>query len=387
MRAPAGSGQFPQPAKERAASAASTVNGAASEHLIAAERLRRAGKMPEAIQELRAASGADPTASEPWRRLAAIFREAGYLDRESEALVAVVRNDRFDVESVLRLAEIYTSLGWFVQASDAVSVAERAAPGDRRTITHRATLAYLEGRFDDLDRVARGGMRAAPDDPSFLLILSESQRVRGQREEAERSLRRALPLTTEPPQKAREYAALAHLLLDQRWTPPRFVEAEEAARQAVALRPDDAESHYWLGRALERQGKADEATAAYEVTAKQDPGFESVTLQLGRLYQRSPDPKRRAEGERLMASVYPAMEENGRAFSRARDGVRRRFGDPDAHRAVAAWYMRTEEYPKAIMELRQAVQLGGDDAQTRHALVTALRAVGRETEAEEYEKP
>ncbi len=144
------------------------------------------------------------------------------------------------------------------------------------------------------------------------------------------------------------------------------------------------EAHYWLARALDLQGKTEEAAPHYAEAAKQDIRFESVAMDLGRIYQRSTDPRHRAEGARLL-KLYSEIEANGRDFSLANETLRNHPSSPDAHVKMAQWYARLGQYAPAIVEIRMALQLRPNHPDLRHMLARALRSSGRITEATEYE--
>ena len=61
----------------------------------------------------------------------------------------------------------------------------------------------------------------------------------------------------------------------------RWPEAREALQRAVALRGDDAEAHYRLGRALTKLGRPREAREEYARAVQLQPAHEAAQLNLG----------------------------------------------------------------------------------------------------------
>jgi Flp pilus assembly protein TadD len=64
-------------------------------------------------------------------------------------------------------------------------------------------------------------------------------------------------------------------------TQGQLVEAENAWRKAVSLKPDFAKAHYNLGFALQNQGRLDEAIACYRRVLELDPKYASAHNNLG----------------------------------------------------------------------------------------------------------
>ncbi len=318
---------------------------------------------------------------EAYRALAALYRKANYLDRELETLETLRRLAPGDAETALRLGDIYLDLGWLEDARQALDQAARAAPEEPRVLIGQATLAYLRHQYPAMEQTAQEGLRRWPQNTALLVILAEADRLQGRYPAAEELLRRAIRLSADPSVQARDYTRLAHLLLEPSWKPLRYAEAEQMARMALRQSPDDLEAHYWLGRALELQGKMAEAESHYALAARQDIQFESVALQLGRIYRRASEPARRAEGERLI-SLYTTAEANARHFAEARAAVSAHPNDASAHRSVALWYLKSDRAPQAVVELRRTLQLRPTDGQARRLLVSALKSMGRQSEAQ-----
>ena len=235
-----------------------------------------------------------------------------------------------------------------------------------------------------MESSARRGLQFAPDNSALWIALSDACRLQGRLPEAEQALHTALAHTTDPKMIARHYARLAHLLLEADWKPGRTAEAEQAALAALQRSPEDLEARYWLARAQDLQGRVSEAEENYLRAAKQDIQFESLPYNLGTLYQRSSDPNRRREGERLL-KLYSVVTNNTSEFSQANLILRQQLTDPAAHRDMAVWHLKVGHVPSAIMELHRVLELKPNDSEARHRLGKILRAEGRMSEAKKYE--
>lgn len=361
-------------------SAAPHVRPAAAKYLHDAEVAEAHGRLPAALAALETAARLSDSWAEPHRRLAALFRKARYLDRETDELETTLRLDPRDADAAFRLAEIYGMLQWAGKARERTLQATAMAPQDRRAYVILATDAYIRFQYAPMEAAAREGLQHYPGDPVLLAMQSESQRLQGRLLDAETTLRQAELAAASRQQREACEVGLARLLLDAKWKPPRYHDAEQAARSALRMAPDDPEAHYWLGVVLEDEGRPREAIPHYQVAAKANPDFESVALRLGRLDDRFGTPAEKAAAARLLA-LYNARMQNDTAFNDARDDVRDHGDAEPPHRMMAAQYLQHDQLPEAVMEAREALRMSPGDAAARQTLISALRRSGRDTEA------
>ncbi len=357
-------------------------SGSVTPLLRKAQAYEKSGNLPAAAAALREAERAAPSNATVHKRLATIYARSGYLDRQIEELAAAARLNPSDSDSALRIAEIYLRLAWFDRARPLIFQAIRVNPDDPRIFSDLATQAYMRFQYPAMEQAAREGLKRHPDNTQLLVLLAEADRLQGRMNEAEGLLGRVIRLAPDARRREAAYVGMAHLLLDTRWHPPRFKDAEQAARAALKIRPEDTDAHYWLGRALELTGKWQQAIPQYEVTYRKDPRFERVSEYLGSLYLRSHDPARRARGSRLRRQ-YGAIFDQEQRFAAARDAVMRNPADSNAHRDMGRAYLNTGQLPDAVVELREALRLNPRDQQARDLLVSALKSMGRLTEAKQ----
>lgn len=150
--------------------------------------------------------------------------------------------------------------------------------------------ADLGGALDDLQH-------AIERDPANALIAAEIGRVYVQRNDfadAEKWLTQARDLR---PQDAATWKSLAELYVDRSYgTPDQGV---ATAQQIVALAPQDAEAHVWLGRAYLRSGDRGGAERELNEAVRLDPQSALAHFYLGRLFGRETEAGRR-EYERAL---------------------------------------------------------------------------------------
>jgi len=187
--------------------------------------------------------------------------------------------------------------------------------------------------------VCERALIAAPDDPLLYAQLSFLKRAIGDAAGAVECARRQTELL---PSDLNGWAALgAALELQRRW-----LEAEAAYRQAVALDPGDARA--WLNHAnlLAAQGRADEALSEYRRAVRAEPGFCLGWIALGQLREQA---GQREEAQRDYRSALACGVDVAQAATIATFCARRGWLE-----AAATNYAAALELVPADARLRQA---------------------------------
>jgi len=91
----------------------------------------------------------------------------------------------------------------------------------------------------------------------------------------------------------------------------RLEKAIEALRNAVRLRPEFAEGHYELGRALEHAGQTTQAIAEYKASSEQDPDLAESQYRLAVLYRKQGDTARASVAMAAFKKAQAAQETDG----------------------------------------------------------------------------
>jgi tetratricopeptide (TPR) repeat protein len=185
-----------------------------------------------------------------------------------------------DIDAMAERADHLCELGRWADAERVLGLVLAADPyhlGALARLTE--VLEYLE-RPDEAADVARQLIAAHPDDPTGYLALAEALTYQDDYAEAEPCVRAALELEVDAPVAWQQLAdVLSHL-------PGHEDEAVTAARQAVALAPDDADSHATLGDTLltvHADGAAAEAAYLTALTLAPEDGGHRLRLGLARL--------------------------------------------------------------------------------------------------------
>lgn len=120
----------------------------------------------------------------------------------------------------------------------------------------------------------------------------------------------ALRADASPLEKSRAQALDA---LDER----RFVDAQQAAKEALLLAPDDPEMQVARARAMVQLGQAADAVRAFGEVIKKNPKFAPAWHYLGMAHMMNNDPARAAQTWRDLMAMDPAYAQANRLDTRA----------------------------------------------------------------------
>jgi Flp pilus assembly protein TadD/TolB-like protein len=145
----------------------------------------------------------------------------------------------------------------------------------------------------------------------------------------------------------------------------KYKEQEKAVREAIRLKPDDAEAHKNLGKALHMQRKYNEGTKEYREAIRLKPNFAEAHYNLGK-----------------------ALADQGKydeAIKEYRQAIRFKPDFTEAYAFLGALLVNKGETEEAIKEYREAIRLKPDIAVFHTVLGEALRKKGETVEAiQEY---
>ena len=137
------------------------------------------------------------------------------------------------------------------------------------------------------EKAATALKKAVELDPAF----TDAYIVLGDVLESDNNLEDALPVFQTAIQKQPDlyigYFYYGKILL--KMNDGRMEQSIEALRKCTQLRPEFAEGHYELGRALEYAGHIEEAIAEYKASAERDPALAESQYRLALLYRKQGD--------------------------------------------------------------------------------------------------
>lgn len=326
----------------------------------------------ESARYLRQSLALDP-AGDAWRDLFDLYAERGYLDRQIELCEQRLKAVPDDIEAIVRLVPLLLSISDRAGAAQWLEKAARLAPDRPEVAESRANLEYASVRFAKAVEAYAPLVTGEKTSADQWNRYSELLRASGRYADAADAVRKAI---AKEPGEGSHHRQLAHILAT---TEPKadFAAAEAAARKAADLGDKSLDSRYWLAVAIDGQNRLEDAVAAFEEIAREDVSYEQAAFKLGRLYVRS----RKVEKGRQLLKLHDTMEANERELRLARRNLRLRPDQLANHYKMATLAMRADDLPVAIAVLRRARQRFPDNRALKDALVKALEAAGRKTEA------
>jgi len=326
----------------------------------------------ESARYLRQSLALDPD-SDAWRDLFDLYGERGYLDRQIELCEQRLKAAPEDTGAMVLLAPLLLSVSDRDGAAQWLDKAARLAPDRPEVAESRANLEYASVRFAQAVEAYAPLVNSDQASADQWNRYSELLRTSGRYPEAADAARKAI--ATEPGEGG-HHRQLAHILAT---TEPKadYAGAETAARKAADLGDKSLDSRYWLAVAIEGQNRVDDAITAFEEIAREDVSYEQTAFKLGRLYIKAG----KVEKGRQLLKLHDTMETNERELRLARRNLRLRPDQLANHYKMATLAMRAEDLPVAIAVLRRARQRFPDNRAVKDALIKALEAAGRRTEA------
>lgn len=144
---------------------------------------------------------------------------------------------------------------------------------DRDTLIQRIDQAFEREDVPRALKTAAKGVRAFPDDPDLRIRLGDALLDNGAVREAAAAYRETVALA---PEWAEALVALADVQVELN----ELVAAEDTARKALALAPDEPAAHHVLAVIFELTNRSKPAARAYAHAARLDPDgyFEPVRV-------------------------------------------------------------------------------------------------------------
>jgi Flp pilus assembly protein TadD len=233
-------------------------------HANLAAQLRNAGRMDEAVEQLRIAA---PELPEARHTLGSMLLDQGEVRgavTELDTFVKANPNDREILSAREELAAARLREGDRDGAVAELRAIVAIAPEHFRAHLNLGNLLLAANDPEGAAAQYRECLRLQPDNADAAAQLGVAFTATGRPAEALAMFRRASAL--QPANEAWHHATI-NLLLDQH----QFAEAEAAARAGVASHPGDAEAHNLLGVALGFQQQLDAAIREFQIAARIDP--------------------------------------------------------------------------------------------------------------------
>jgi Flp pilus assembly protein TadD len=201
--------------------------------LLTKEFVQRELTADVAGAELRVRSDPDQASSHAF--LAAKYLRAGRVPEAIDQLTEAVRLEPTDAEAHNNLGNALQMVGKTTEAESHLREALRLKPGDARVHFNLGNVMFAEGRLDEATRQYLQAIKIDPDDADAHYNLAGILGSQHQFDEAIQHLRRTLDID---PRRADAHHNLALALASQ----GKFDEALGDVRDALKIRPDSAQA-------------------------------------------------------------------------------------------------------------------------------------------------
>ncbi|HET6382493.1 MAG TPA: tetratricopeptide repeat protein [Armatimonadota bacterium] len=340
-----------------------------------------AGEYAEALLHVDQAAHRYPKNDRPLIALAELMSVTGYKDRAMEALQRAAKVNPKDSLPHIYLSALQTDLGWSQAAVREAQTASKVAPGDPAAAIALAQALYNAALWSQAVAATRRAVQLSPKDYHLWLLLGQVYSEVGmkQYEEASQALQRALQLNRSDPIVL---GALGNLERD--WDRPDHLKrAESDYQREMQLDPDSMNAAQGLAACYAEKGQVKRAIRLLEeklhsVPARSIPlGFK---FQLGQLYMRDGQISR---GRRLLVEYQKRFTPTADVRADQIAGIRIAI----APQETASYYrmgmvlLHHGMADSAIVDLREALRREPANKEYRSALVKALLAQGRTSDA------
>jgi tetratricopeptide (TPR) repeat protein len=336
----------------RLADASATVTAPSMRAQLGAALLQ-AGLSGEAIEELKAASTADPANVDAILMLARAHLARKDIPAAGRALESAVARGVNSAQIYAALAEVYELSGHVENAIPAMRLAiERDPKNEGYRFRYAMILTDTKAPAAAIIRLQEA-IAEFPDSPKLWFALGVAHSANDRTDEAGKAFERSIELDPKFA-PALVYLGLTHadqgqftdalafyekaLAIDERLAPAHFLAADTILKQtsadtssaeahlkrAVALDPSFMPALLALGRLHLRLGQLTEATSELERVVAAAPGLAEAHYQLGRAYQRL---KRKPEADAEFATSKRLSESEKEQAQNERRDISRRLAN------------------------------------------------------------
>ena len=306
--------------------------------------------------------------------VAQLYQKIGYIDR-AVSLARQARQLAPDSPTAcLQLGVLDMQIGWQVEGQALLNRAARALPNSAEPHLALALADNQSGAYQAAERELTTADRLRPGDWHIAALLAENRSAQGRDAEALHSLQDALKAA---PQEPTLYAQQARILLDQarRQSPGRTLDMAPilaAAKQCLALDPNNAAAHDTLGLAYRDAGQASDARREWEQAHALAPDNPTLSYNLARLQLSQGD---RTAGLQLLAESTRAMRDDAE-YDRLVIKAGMTPSNPIPHRQLARWCQAHHHISRAIFEWQEVLAHLPQDAEAKQSVARLLQQRG-----------
>lgn len=205
----------------------------------------------------------------------------GQFGRAKELAAQQIGANPDDPTSFLAMSRVLIAQRDYVAAVAAADEAVKLAPEWAAAWSVRAAALFYSGRFAAAEESVIHAIELEPDEPVFLHRYAQILEQCDKPAKALELAQHALELDPDDESTHRLFAALLHEVHPSKWKV-----SEEAARRAVELNPEDADSFAILGLIVLFRRRFDEAEQHFRASLELDPMNRLAMRGLGELVMR-----------------------------------------------------------------------------------------------------
>ncbi len=159
--------------------------------------------------------------------------------------------------------------------------------------------------------------------------------------------------SVEDTNKALLYLVLGNQLVEQK----KIADAIEAYERVKALRPEDPQVNYILGRTYRGISSYDQAIICLEKSVEADPSFASAHYELGLAYRQRAD-----KVYKDPMDEFKHEEEYDKAIEQMKLAIKQRPDSEDALGSLGGMYRRAKDYKHALVYYKRALDVKPDSS-------------------------
>ncbi len=230
----------------------------------------RLGRLPQALDDLRAAVSLDPGPRWAWEVLQRVAQEGQQPQAAAQAAQAVAEVRPGDVIAWLRLSEFAATPERAMQAAEHGCALE---PRHEAMVEQRLDLLLKARRGDEVLAYLKANPWGEAAPAQIIAFEARVHHQRGEMGHAVAVMRRVLE---NHPEQAGLWRELADWF-DQLGRAPEYL---QAAQRLLGLAPQSALAHAYVGHALQQQGQLQEAEQSLARALAIEPSYRFAALQL-----------------------------------------------------------------------------------------------------------
>lgn len=317
--------------------------------------------------------------SNPWRVLLLIVLVAGalYINQvvvpATPPLFIATSTPTRSPESFITDAENLLAQGKLSLAAQSYRQAVQADPKNPANYLALARLQIFTADYGEALTSAENALLLNPNNSMANALRGWALSFSGEYLPAEASARKAIELD---PNSGVAYAILAEVLAQQTQAGTGGIgtleKAVEASRTAMALAPNQLETHRARGIVLELTGNYDEAVSEFEAAVAINSNIADLHLALGRNYRYlerydlAVESFNRANAlnpadpmpDTLISRTYATVGEFAKAIQYAQQAVKDEPSSAYMHGNLGVMYVRNRQYAEGVTPLRLATRGG-----------------------------